>query len=230
MIRIKYFVCLLTILLIAEKVYAQDDDTEIFAGMTWYLKKSVALDSARSQGKQVFLVWGRTTCKNTIRVRQRLAEFPLKSIVDEHYILWFSDSEIYRRFSPELSDYLLVLPPSVTLPAICIIDMFDVKVAHGLKTGPQYSDDLQAMLEQYVSNEYIEGESNVFCKVYVSGNTLVIKNEITDETISIYYITGSLADRFHKTGYDVIRDISKWCKGLFIVTGSSGWAQKIIVR
>jgi len=229
MAKIKFFVCLLiTFFVVENKVYAQDKET--FEGMTWYLKKSVALDSARSQGKQVFLVWGSTTCAYTRSVRQRMAVSPILQIVNEHYILWFSDCEIYFRSSPEVTDYLSGLPSSVTLPAICIIDTYDVKIGYGLKTGPQYSDELLEMLNRYVGNEFVSGKNSVSGSAYISGNKLVIKSESADEIISVFFVTGLLADRFHKTELEATRDLSKYSKGFFMVTGSSGWTQKINVR
>jgi thioredoxin-related protein len=171
------------------KVPAQDVD--IYDEMTWYLKKSVVLDAARSQGRQVFFVWGRTTCAYTNGVRKNLAKEPLRSIVNEHYILWFADYEKYKRDSPEVSDYLSGIPSSVTFPAICIIDTFDVKVPHDLRLGPQNVDVLQEMLINHVSNDYV-AETGVPVKVYVSGNQLIIENEVSDEMVRIFSIDGSL--------------------------------------
>ena len=225
----KFFICLLITLFIVENnVFAQD--SEVFEGMTWYLNKSTALDSARSQGKQVFLVWGRTTCAYTKGVRQRVGIHPLKSIVNENYILWFSNCDIYNRSSPEVKDYLSGLPSSVTLPAICVIDMYDVKVGHGLRTGPQYTDELSELLNEYVSNEYISEEKNISGSAYVTGNNIVIKSESVDETISVYFMTGSLIDKFHKTEYEIARDLATYPKGILIVAGSSGWIQKVLLR
>jgi len=224
----KFFICLLITLLIVENnVYAQD--SEVFEGMTWYLNKSTALDSARSQGKQVFLVWGRTTCVYTRGVRQKIGLY-LKSLVNENYILWFSNADIYNRNSTEVKDYLSGLPSSVTFPAICVIDMYDVKVGHGLRTGPRYTDELLEMLNEYVSNEYISGKNNVSGSAYVSGHNLIIKSESVDEIISVYFITGSLVDSFHKMEYEVMRDLTIYQKGIIIVVGSSGWMQKIVFK
>ena len=228
MVQIKYFICLLIAVFVAEtKVFAQD--AEKYGGMTWYLKKSVALDSARSQDKQVFLVWGRRTCAYTTGVRDRLTKSPLKPIVSDNYILWFSDCDIYLRNSTEVKDYLSVLPASVTLPATCIIDMYDVTVAHGLRTGPQRADDLQEMLNQYVSNDYITEKTDIL-KAYVAGNNLIVKNKSVYEDIRVFTVTGSLTDMFHKKEDVITRDLSMYPKGVLIVSGSSGWTQKIVVK
>ena len=93
-------------------------NVSIYDGMTWYLRKTDALNSARSQGKQVFFLWGRTTCAYSNAVRRILAKEPLKSVVDENYILWFADAETYDRFSPDVDDYLSGLPSYITFPAM----------------------------------------------------------------------------------------------------------------
>ena len=225
---IRFFICLLiTFFVIDNKAYAQD--SEEFEGMTWYLKKSVAMDSARSQGKQVFLVWGKTTCANTRGVRQRIG-LNLKSLVNENYILWFSNSEIYNRYSTEMKDYLSGFKSTISLPAICVIDTYDVTIAHGLRTGPRYTDELFEMLNDYVDNGYIPGENNNSGRAYVSGDKLIIRSDSANETISVFFITGSLVDKFHKSEYEVTRDLKWNLKGVFIVTGSSGWTQKVIIN
>ncbi len=228
-VRIKYLISLVFVLFIAE-AGAQTDNSEKYGGMTWYLRRSVALDSARSQGKQVLMVWGRTTCAITTDVRKKLGVEPLRSIVDEHYILWFSDYEKYDRYSTEVSDYLSVFNDYIAFPAICIIDTFNVKVAHGLRTGAQNVDDLQTMLNQYVGNDYFVNRENISVNVYVAGNNLVIKNNVYDEIVSVYTLSGSLAGRFRKTECDINYDISAYPKGILVVIGNSGWAKKVVVE
>ncbi|MDR2917071.1 MAG: hypothetical protein LBV74_19945 [Tannerella sp.] len=229
MIQIKYLISLVFVLFIAE-AGAQTGDSEKYGGMTWYLKRSVALDAARSEGKQVFMVWGRTTCSITTDVRRKLVKEPLRSIISEHYILWFSDYEKYNRYSTEVSDYLSVFSGYIAFPAICIIDTFDVKVAYGLRTGAQEVNDLQAMLNQYVGNDHFENKEKASVNVYVSGKNLVIKNDIYDEIVSVFTMSGSLVDRFRKVEYGINRNISAYAKGILVVTGSSGWSKKIVVE
>ena len=229
MTRSKYIICLLISFFIIEtEVYAQD--SEINYGMTWYLKRSVAIDAARAQNKQILLFWGRTTCSICNGVKRRLSESPLKEIIKENYILWFSDCDIYKRDSPEVGRYISHITGLINLPLLCFIDINDVEVAYGMRTGNQNSDDLKRMLEEYVSNDYFADKADILNKVYVSGNKLVIKSESEDEVISIYTITGLLTTIFHKTGYYTTHDLPLYTKGVFIVAGSSGWAQKIFVR
>ena len=226
MVRIKYLICLLISFFIIE-TKASAQDTVIYEGMTWYLNRSAAFNAARSQGKQVLLIWGRTTCGICKGVRQRLGQYPLKPIVDKNYILWFSNCDVHDRNSSEVGNYLAVLTGSVALPALCVIDMYDDKVAHGLTTGPKYEAELREILNRYVANDVNTDISN---KVFVSGNNLFVKSETVYEIISLYSITGSLLDRFYKEGYDITYNLSGFNKGIYIVTGSSGWTQKIFVR
>lgn len=223
------FVVCLSFIFFSILLQAQVQEVDIYEGMTWYLRKSVALDLARSQGKQVFFVWGKTDCAFTNGVKKSLAQEPLKSIINENYVLWFANYEKYKRDSPEVSDYLSELPSSITFPVICVINMYDEKIPHGLKIGPQNSDDLQEMLIHHVSNDYII-EKDIPVSVYMSSGKLVIKNEIADEVVRIFGIDGSLKQQFHKTECHAIYNVSFYPKGIFIVTGASGWVRKIIVK
>lgn len=226
--RVKYIVFLFIVLFVSG-MSIQAQDLEIYEGMTWYLKKSVALDSARSQGKQVFLVWGTTSCNLTINARKRVAKNELKAIVDEHYILWFADAVKYNRGSEEVSDYLLKLTGTVTFPAVCIIDLYNTKVAYGLSTGAQSEADLLAMLNRYVNNDCIVENSEGVVGVHVSGSRLVVKSVNLNEMIRVYSLTGTLIDKFKKTDQEIIRNIFGYPKGVVIIASSSGWTRKAVI-
>ena len=244
MARIKILICLLiAFFAVKTEVNAQQDTT--IHGMKWFLKKTVALDSARLQGKQVFLLWGRFDCPDCQWVKERLSESPFKSIVEENYILWFSSSREYALDSEEIGDYLSFLKDEarVYIPTICIIDPSDATVAQGYIAGPdfslkddryqyktaQYYNELLAVLEDHVSNDFIVGKG-ANGRAYVIENNLVIKSEAEGEIISIFSMNGSLVDSFRKAGYDISRNLSEYPKGVLIVTGSSGWKQKILIK
>lgn len=225
--RVPFLICAFLIFwVVGQGISAQN--VSIYDGMTWYLRKTDALNSARSQGKQVFFLWGRTTCAYSNATRRLLAKDPLKSVVDENYILWFADAETYDRFSPDVDDYLSGLPSYITFPAICIIDTFDVKVPHGLRMGPQSEEELQEMLNRYVANDYVEDANNSY-NAYVYENSLVITSSANEE-INVYTVSGSLIDRFHKTEHLFTRSTNSYPSGILFVTGSSGWIKKVIVR
>jgi hypothetical protein len=223
----RFTVCLFFLLFTVSMQAIAQEETEVYEGMTWCLNKSAALDSAASQGKQVFFVWGRTSCMNTIYVRQRLGREPLKSIVDESYILWFADYEKYKRNSPEVSDYLSKLPGSVVFPAICVIDTVDAEIPYGLQTGPRTVSELQELMLRYVGNGYV-AETVSAVNVYVSGSCLVIDNEIPNEIVRIFSMTGGLVDCYRKGESHAMRDLSAYPKGVLIVAGSTGWCRKVV--
>ena len=228
MARNKYIIFLLiTFLAIIIEVKAQN--TTDFYGMTWYLDKSEVFKAARLQGKQVLLLWGRITCPNCQQTKKYLAG-SLKSIVDEHYLLWFSDCDANKRDSPDLRDYISGITGGISLPLLCIIDTYDTTVAYGMSQGFQTESQLRSKLNEYVSNDNIVEDEKVSAKVYIAENSLVIKSGSTRELIQVYAITGSLTDKFYKTDHNMTRDISLLPNGIYIVRGSSGWAQKIIVR
>jgi hypothetical protein len=215
----------------ASALKAQNDT--IIEGMKWYLRKSEALDSARAQGKQVLLLWGRFTCRYSQATESNIGHEPIKSIVDENYVLWLSECDKYTQSTPEVRSFLVGLPTeNVLLPVLCVIDMFDEPTPYGLSWGPQYIGEsplLLNLLNQYVDNDHIDVIDNS-SKISISQGSLVIKSEAANEVVSVYSVTGALIDKFRKTGYDYVRDASSYPSGVLIVTGSSGWTQKIFFQ
>jgi hypothetical protein len=245
MARIKIIINLFVVFFaIATVVKAQDSTT--YNGMNWYLKKSVAIKEAKAQKKNIFLLWGRETCPDCQWVKRKLSEAPLKDIIDKNYVLWFSNSLEYRFDSEELIDYLFVLNDMSLryIPHLSIIDFQDVKVTLGFMFGPdfslnnevinsykiaQYYKEMSALINNHVDNDIIYSGKNSDVSVFVADNNIIIKSKPIVETVSVYTLTGSLVDRFHKTEYEITRDLSKYPKGLLIVAGSSGWSQKIVL-
>lgn len=225
--KIIYSVFLCFVILVSSDINAQN--TANYEGMTWYLDKKEAFDSASVQRKQVVLFWGSNTCGVCDRVKKNLATESVKSILDEYYILWFCDATTYGKNSPEVSDYLSDLT-SIPYPAICVIDTFDITIGYGLTTGEQSATKLKTMLSGYVDNEQIITGDDESINVYVSGSSLVIKTEISKEIVSIFTLNGSLVGRFYKTEYDMACDLSGYSKGIFLVNSSSGWTRKIVIR
>ena len=224
MLRIKLLICTFIICFIF-KTEAQAQK-KIFYGMEWITEKSVAIDEARSQGKQVFLLWGRTGCKNSQYVLNLLSDPTLKEIIEKNYVLWFCDCEKNTRFSSDVADYISKIKGSIALPVICIIDTYDVKHANGLVTGRQELDFLHNMLSEYVGNDIITDE----IEVYSADNNLVIHNDFEKEIISVYSVTGSLIDQFDKTDYNINHSFFAYPKGLVFVRSSLGWVRKVYIR
>ncbi|MDR2147634.1 MAG: hypothetical protein LBE91_14370 [Tannerella sp.] len=76
-----------------------------------------------------------------------------------------------------------------------------------------------------VANEIIRASN---AEAYISLNKLIIDNTAENETVSVYSITGSLIDRFSKTGQNVSRITTNYPPGILIISGSSGWTKKVI--
>ena len=224
MLRINsLFFSVLLFFIFETEVRAQETS---FYGKKWYTDKSVAIDSARSQGKQIFLLWGRTGCKYSQYVLRLLSDPVLKEVIDENYVLWFCNCEENIRFSPDVADYLSKLKGAIALPAICIIDTYDTKIAHGLTLGKQELDYLQYMLNNYVDNDIIINKT----EVYAVENNLFIRDDFEREIISVYSMTGSQIDQFIKTDYNVSHRFYVYPKGIIFVRSSAGWVRKVFIR
>lgn len=208
-------------------VHAQT--TADYEGLTYYLNKEEAFDAAGAQGKLVFLFWGSDACRRCGRVRVSLADESLRSLLDEHYILWYADATVYDRYAPEVTDYLSsVESPYVYYPALCVIDPSDIKKAQGLVWGQERTaSQLSAMLTRYVANEALNKPSS---RAYVSQKRLTVESDAEREKITVYAVTGAQADQFDKIGQVFTRDASSYPSGILIIAGSSGWARKIVVR
>ncbi|MDR0394455.1 MAG: thioredoxin family protein [Tannerella sp.] len=221
--RILYFTCICFIVQIVSKnVYAQE--TAVYEGLTYYLNKKEAFDAAKVQNKQVFLFWGSNLCGICDRVKKNMSAESVRSILDEHYILWFCDALTYRSSSPEVSDYMTITLS--TYPILSVIDTYDTKIGHGTVSGYQTEAFLVSMLNRYVANDYVEGASGSH-DAYVYQNNLMVKSAVNEE-IKVYAVTGSLVDGFQKTAYSITRDASSYPTGILIVAGSSGWVRKVL--
>jgi hypothetical protein len=226
--RFLYFACFCFVVQgVPECVFAQE--TVVYEGLTYYVNKEEAFEAAKVQDKQVFLFWGSDLCSVCDRVKKNLAAESVKSILKEHYILWFCNALTYRRNSPEVSDYLSVLNISpISYPVLCVIDFYDTETGHGTVSGYQTMGYLDAMLRRYVANDYVAGAGGSH-DAYVHRNSLVVKSAVNEE-IKVYAVTGSLVDRFLKTAYSVTRDASSYPPGILIVAGTSGWARKVWMK
>lgn len=217
------FICFIA-QVVSKNVCAQN--TAVYEGLTYYLDKQEAFEAATTQNKRVFLFWGSNSCTRCDGVKRNLATKSVKDILDEHYILWFCDATVYPWSSPEVSDYFALFSGNPPYPVLCIIDTMDRR--YGLVSGDQSARALQAMLNNDVANDHVDGSEKSH-NAYISHNNLIV-NSATDEDICVYAITGSLIDRFRKVAYhSVTRDASSYPAGIFLVTGSSGWTQKVVL-
>ena len=208
---------------------AQDREFEVVDGMTWYLTKKDAMEVALEQDKYVFLMWGNRSCPRCDEFKNGEPICFLYTILRKHYILWYSDGEKYDRDSPEVSDFLSSYPKGgISQPVFCVINPSDPTNGYGHRDGIFDVDDLNEMLEKSVNNDFLPDFETVL--VYYSGNNIILQGGFENESISIYSVTGSLIDRFNKTGDNFSHNASTYPKGVLIVKGESGWVRKVAVR
>ena len=208
-------------------------NTAVYEGLTYYLDKAEAFAAAREQGKQVFLFWGSDDCGRCDRTKVNLADKSLTSLLEENYILWYcrtaATSTVNTKDSPDVADYLAHL--DVGYPTVCIIDLYDTTVAHGLITRRVLSvNELLSMLTQRVDNDFIADNERQSISIYTTDNSLVIKNSIENETVSIYTTNGSLVEKFTKTELSIVRSLSGYPKGILFITSNFGWTQKVVIK
>ena len=247
MARIKIIICILIAFFVFKTEMKAQEDSTIYFGMNWYLKKSAAFKAAREQGKHIFLIWGFDTCPDCQWLKRKLSEPPFRDIMDKNYVPWFSDCFANVVDSEEVGVYLTALKDVSRhyVPFICLIDKEDLSVQKTFMYGPdfelnnvtkykdkidKYYEDLTALIYNHVSNDNIYDGNIPDGAVYVVDNNLVIESKSADETVSVFALTGSLVDRFHKTEYNITRNLSGYPKSVLIVTGSSGWTKKVIIR
>ena len=79
--------------------------------------------------------------------------------------------------------------------------------------------------EQTTSNDIAYAPEQ---KVFISGNTLNIHNNIPDEHLYVYSIEGKQITTFHKNDNRSIFDASRLPKGILIINSSKRWSRKIV--
>ena len=144
---------------------------------------------------------------------------PLKKIVEERFILWYSAFE-----AVDGSFTFSTLFP-LTLPLLYLIDPDNPDDISEPVSGYQDIEVLSEMLNSFTANEIILQD----IVVTLQGNVLRISNLINNEQIRVYTWTGRMAAIIRKNDYSVRVDASNFPKGLLIISSSSGWSAKMIV-
>jgi len=196
---------------------------DLFAGqqLTWHKDKNEAFNLAKAQGKPVFKLIGKSTSPNTKKVMKQLTAEPLKSMLDKHFILWFSAdvSEINLNTYAEASAY--------TFPYISLIDPDEPDESLLSLSGYHTVETFEEIMKPFtVSNEWVALDNFVA----VSGNTLHISNGRNNERIQVFTMAGQQVASIRKNGYSVTMDASSFPKGMLIIGSSSGWSQKIVIQ
>ena len=194
-------------------------------GLTWYEKKDEAIRLAKEQGKNIFKLVGKPTSPNSKKVIKQLSVEPLKQLLEDSYILWFS-SDVSEVPSNTLeSDTNLIILPYITV--------FDPKIPdHVLDvtwgTLAANVERLEEILLTHntVSNGIIALDNNII----VASNIMQISNRNNNEQIQLFTITGQWVANIRKNDFTVHIDVSRFPKGTLIVCSSTGWNSKIIIQ
>jgi len=208
--------------------------------LVWLEDKEEVFNIAKEEGKLILLMVGRHDCPSCISTTRLLNEEPLRPLIDDNYILWFSnrrdnesraevlvytsDIEPLIAIEAETKDYTILLPLLYTIdpnePDKYITteyNGYDSEKSPGL---------LKTMLEDgMVSNDYTHSSKQ---KVFISNNSLYIYNDITDEDIHIYSIDGKHITTIHKREHRLTIDVSGFPKGILVVYSSKKWGHKIL--
>lgn len=195
----------------------------IFAGqqLKWHEDKEEAFALAKAQEKFIFKMVGKDSSPNSKKVVKQLSEEPLKQMMEDNFILWYSYdvSEI-----PEVVTYAETTLP---FPYISIIDPEEPDENLISSFGYQDVETLEEMVKPYtVSNEIVASVNNVV----VMGHVLQISNQTLNEQIQIFNLNGQRIANVFKKDYSVQIDASFFPKGVLVVCSSSGWSTKIIVQ
>lgn len=182
-----------------------DSDQEL----KWYDNENEVMQLAKEQGKYIFKFVGKTL--NHKRLRRQLNNDPLKKALKENYVLWYSEDVM------EINNeaYIKIIDPNNPDDILNEVWRF------------LDNEKMEILLNAYtVSNELVASDNIVT----VSGKALHILNQKNNELIQVYTLTGQQIASFLKNDYSLILDASNFPKGLLIISSSSGWSTKILVR
>ena len=187
--------------------------------LKWHKDEKMVFKLAREQRKNIFKMEGRGTSPNSQKVMKRLNEDPLKTLLDDNFILWYSE------FKP--GDHVTTFSGEGVVAAPYISILYHEEPDNIIEAvwGNQDVEVLEAVLLSYpVSNEIVD--SNNIATIW--GNVLQISNQINNEQIQIFTITGQQVANIRKNSCSVKIDASHFPKGALIVNSSSGWSKKIM--
>ena len=195
--------------------------------LQWYADVEKAFEQALTEKKYVFKFHGKGTSPNSQKMMELLQDEPIKQILEDNYILWYEGEEddcgcVVTPLSAEEDD-----DETNMLPVISIFNPYDPNLFIEEVSGVQDKEALVEMLSKYsVSNERIASGNSVL----VSGNLLEISNQLYNEQIQVFTMTGQQVASVRKNGITIQIDASGFPKGVLVVYSSSGWSVKIKVQ
>lgn len=200
-------------------------------GIKWYDNKEEVFRQAKEQNKYIFMLVGRSSCGNCKKVISQLNDenAPLKQIIEDNYILWYSfrDDPVIRS---EVSSYTAEFDAvAQSLPFLYIINPEKANESASSMWGYQNTETLKDMLGIYlVANENMDNLSEN--KVILAGNVLQISNNTDNEQINIYTVNGQLVSTIHKKDTETMINAFDFPNGILIIHSSRGWSSKVIKR
>ena len=214
------------------------------SGLTWHENKNEVFRLAKEQNKLVFKFVGRGTSKNSKDVLALLTEDPLRQMLEEHYILWYSkyDDQVTTQSGTEAASETgeenndadtendPEEPESITKtpPFIYIINPDEPDVNIVSEWGFKDIEILNDLIEGgIVSNEDYGSSDN---KIAIYDNVLYISNNTDNELIRVYSITGQLLYSDNKKEQNMTIDASSFPNGVLIIHSSKGWSSKAVKR
>ena len=202
--------------------------TDLISGssLKWYKNEDEVFQLAQQQSKFIFKLVGRGTSNECKAVLKQLEASPLNKILQDNYILWYSEynSSVLAEAKP-LSGEADDLPAKV--PYISIIYPGAPDQIVDAVWGYQDVGTLEDFLKSHtVSNETVDSGN----KVTVLENVIQISNQVKNEQIRIFSLTGQQVASIRKNESTVTIDTSHFPKGVVIVSGSSGWNRKLLIN
>ena len=194
--------------------------------LDWYADENKVFKLAQEQNKYIFKFRGNGTSPNSQTMIKQLTDEPLKQILNDNYILWYvGDDDCGCDIILKAEVTTMDEDDPKPLPYISIINPKAPDIMLEEIWGVQDVETLAVILKKYtVSNEKIFKDNSIF----VSGNFLHIANQMYNEQISIYSISGHRIMTVRKNDYTAAIDLFNLPKGVFFVHSSAGWSAKFV--
>lgn len=198
----------------------------------FHKSKADAFEQAKTEGKYVFLFAGRPTCASCKSALKAIQTVEVQSIIEDSYIPWYIDWDYTK--TNQLAEgryyYEAVLDSIVgkILPITYIIDPEhpeEIIAFDCARNKPALLLEFLDIADRPVSNETITVQAN---KTYITNNTLFISTNNSNETITVYSITGQIVASFQKKNTEETLNTKSFPKGVLIIKSSAGWTNKLI--
>ena len=212
-------------MLFANSNYCMADDAK---EIEWVDNKATAFKLAKEQGKFIFLLVGIEGCSRCQNAIKLLNEEPFRSIAEDNYIMWineYDNPDTYDEVGIYTYEYVQI---GVTLPLLYIIDPDKPEKAVASKwmaTVGEAPEEIEKLLNIHTTSNDVHYVHTP--KAFISGNTLNISNDISDENIYVYSLDGKYVTSFHKKDNKSSIDTSGFPKGVLVIYSSKKWSLKI---